>query len=73
MMYSVNVRATGLPPSTGPAAGPTMNPLDWMDIAAAALAGWALIQAQKEAEAAAEAALVPVPIPVPVDDNQEAQ
>lgn len=58
-------------PSTGPAAGEIMNPIDWMDIAAAGLAGWAVIQAQREAEAAAEAALVPVPIPVPVDDQQE--
>jgi hypothetical protein len=58
-------------PSTGPVAGETMNPIDWMDIAAAGLAGWAVIQAQREAEAAAEAALVPVPIPVPVDDQQE--
>ena len=48
-----------------------MNPVDWMDIAAAGLAGWALIQAQKEAEAAAEAALVPVPIPVPANDQQK--
>jgi hypothetical protein len=60
-------------PSAGPVAGKTMNPIDWMDIAAAGLAGWALIQAQQEAEAAIEAALVPVPIPVPVDDNQEVQ
>jgi hypothetical protein len=50
-----------------------MNPLDLMDLAAAGLAGLALIQAQREAEAAIEAALVPVPIPVPVDDNQEVQ
>jgi hypothetical protein len=59
------------PPSTGLAAGEAMNPVDWMDIAAAGLAGWALIQAQREAEAAAEAALVPVPIPVPVDDQPQ--
>lgn len=58
-------------PSAGPVAGQTMNPLDWMNIAAAGLAGWALIQAQREAEAAAEAALVPVPIPVPVDDQPQ--
>lgn len=61
-------------PSAGPVAGVTMNPLDWMDIAAAGLAGWSLIQAQREAEAAAAAAaaaLVPVPIPVPVDDQPQ--
>jgi hypothetical protein len=70
--YESRGEAPGVP-STGPVAGVPMNPIDWMDIAAAGLAGWAVIQAQREAEAAAEAALVPVPIPVPVDDQRAQQ
>jgi hypothetical protein len=46
-----------------------MNPADWMDLIAAGLAGWAVIQAQREAAVEAEAALVPCPIPVPVEEG----
>lgn len=68
-MYDVRAGAT--PPSSRPAPSPAldMNPADWMDLIAAGLAGWAVIQAQREAAAEAEAALVPCPIPVPVEEG----